>query len=808
VVRALALLGFVVALGAAFPAFDQTILPASVAQANTAIEAMAGQSRRGLFPRGFSGEQPYWTLLAADGGEQSGLISEDGAIELAKGGPSVEPFVVDHGRLVTWADVAVGQSLEDGHLPIPSVTWRGRGWRLRVTAFVAGGPARPGLVARYDLFNLTGRTQVLTLALAVRPIQVDGPAQFLNAPGGLSPIARLAWKDGLVWVDGRPRLRPLGAPDRFIATPFEGAAFEHALVSASGETDSARDGRGLASGALTWRVTLPAYGSRTVAWVAPLGEAAAPPGPVGGNAEAWLDRRQQAVAAAWRERLGSVSFTVPPAGRPMIDTLKTSLAVMLGSRNRAMLRPGTRSYDRSWIRDGAMISEALLRLGAVDVAADYLRWYAPYQFADGNIPCCVDGRGADPTPENDSQGEFIFLAAEVWRYGGDKALLRAVWPRVLAAANYMDRLRLSERTGANRAPDRRMLYGLMPPSISHEGYSSKPAFSYWDDFWALRGFKDAVFLAQALGEEGARARLALARDAFQADLLASIPASAAAHGVDFIPGAADLGDFDATSTTIALAPGGEGEALPPRPLEATFERYWREFVQRRDGDRSWDAYTPYELRVVGAFVRLGRRDRAAALLEYFLKDRRPAAWNGWAEVVGRDARKPRFIGDMPHAWVASDYARSVLDMFAYERASDGALVLGAGLPGDWFDGPGVGVAGLRTPYGPLTWSARRRGAALVLRVAGPRPPGGYVFAWPLAGPPGAARFDGRPMVWTAGAVHFDGPGQVVIDWPAPRPRALTGPGLATPPASRDIQGWFAKRAVLPRANLEGMPQAP
>jgi hypothetical protein len=754
---------------------------------NTAIEATAGQARRGLFPRGFSGEQPYWTLLAADGGGPSGLISEDGAIELAKGGPSVEPFVVDEDRLVTWADVAVGQSLEDGYLPIPSVTWSGPGWRLRVTAFVGGNPGRPQLVARYDLRNLTGRTRTLTVALAIRPLQVDGPAQFLNAPGGFSPIADLAWQRGQVVIDGHPRLRPLSVPDRFTAAPFEGPGFEHTLVSARGEAGPVRDPRGLASGALAWRLTLPPHGSETVAWVAPLGEAAAPPAPMGDGTKAWLDREQQAVAAAWRQRLGAVTFTVPPAGRAMVDTLKTSLAVMLGSRNGPMLRPGTRSYDRSWIRDGAMISEALLRLGAVDVAAEYLRWYAPHQFADGKIPCCVDARGADPTPENDSPGEFIFLAAEVWRYGGDKALSRALWPRVLAAADYMDRLRLSERTGANQAPDRRMLYGLMPPSISHEGYSSKPAFSYWDDFWALRGFGDAVFLAQALGEEGARARLALARDAFRADLLASIGASASAHGVEFIPGAADLGDFDATSTTIALAPGGEGEELPPRLLEATFERYWQEFVQRRDGDRSWDAYTPYELRVVGAFVRLGRRERAAALLEYFLKDRRPLAWNGWAEVVGREARKPRFIGDMPHAWVASDYARSVLDMFAYERDGDGALVLGAGLPGDWFAGPGVGIAGLRTPYGPLTWSAKARGGALVLRVAGARPPGGYVFAWPFAGPPGAARFEGRPLVWTGGAVHFDGPGEVVIDWPAAPAGRLTGPALATPRPPRNIQ---------------------
>ncbi len=108
------------------------------------------------------------------------------------------------------------------------------------------------------------------------------------------------------------------------------------------------------------------------------------------------------------------------------------------TRDGPVLRPGTRSYGRSWIRDGAMIAEALVRLGHANIAADYLRWFAPHQFENGKVPCCVDSRGADPVPENDSNGELIFLAAEVFRYTGDRALLESVWPHVKAAVRYMD----------------------------------------------------------------------------------------------------------------------------------------------------------------------------------------------------------------------------------------------------------------------------------------------------------------------------------------------------------------------------------
>jgi hypothetical protein len=85
------------------------------------------------------------------------------------------------------------------------------------------------------------------------------------------------------------------------------------------------------------------------------------------------------------------------------------------------------------------------------------------------------------------------------------------------------------------------------------------------------------------------------------------------------------------------------------------------------GRRAWRDYTPYELRTVGALVRLGQPDRAHAMLDFFFKDQRPRGWNQWAEVVLPDPREPRFLGDMPHAWVSSDYIRSALDLFAFDR---------------------------------------------------------------------------------------------------------------------------------------------
>ncbi|GAB3095333.1 discoidin domain-containing protein [Lysobacter terrae] len=693
---------------------------------NDFVRALAKDAPRGQYPRGFHGEQPYWTIVGIDGGREQGLIGEDGAVEVGKGRFSIEPFVISDGKLVTWADVQATQSLQDGYLPIPSVLWRHPDFGLEISAFANGEPEQSQLHARYRLTNTGARARDFTLVLAARPFQVNPPSQFLNTVGGVSAIRDIAaGKKGFA-VDGRAVQTSRPGTIAIASTFDEGEIVDRLRsCSACGQDDArAADATGIGSAGLLYRVSLAPGESYELDWRTALtGEL--PPSALPAAAV------QADVARTWHDKLDRVKLQVPAQGQPLVDTLRTALAHMLISRTGPRLQPGTRSYARAWIRDGAMIAEGLLRMGREDVAEDFLRWYAPYQFDNGKVPCCVDDRGSDPVPENDSNGELIFAVAELYRYTRDRELLEAMWPHVAGAVKYMDELRLSERTPQNRALNA-AFYGMMPVSISHEGYSAKPMHSYWDNFWALRGYKDAVDIAQWLGKEKEAAAFAKSRDEFRSDLHASLAAAARQKGIDFLPGAAELGDFDATSTTIALAPGGEQDALPQDLLLNTFERYGREFVARRDGTREWKDYTPYELRTVGAFVRLGWRERAHEALDFFFADQQPRGWNQWAEVVSRTPRTPFFVGDLPHAWVESDYVRSVLDMFAYTRERDDALVIGAGLPAEWLEGEGVSVEGLRTPLGTLSYSLQAKGDSLrlALRPGLSLPKGGVVLSLP------------------------------------------------------------------------------
>jgi hypothetical protein len=670
-----------------------------------AVMSLAAHAPRGTYPRAYRAEQNYWTLVGVDGGgAHAALIGEDGAIELGRGGASVEPFVVlGDGTRVSWADVRLEQSLRDGYLPLPRVRWTHDAFALDIDSAAEGTRDDARLLARYTLRNLTDREQRLTLQLAVRPFQVNPPQQMLSTQGGTSAVRELAWRDGTLQLNGRAAVRPVQLPLRVQAAAFGARAQPLA-------TTPLRDPQALAEATLEYAVVLPPRGERRIAFTAPLaGRGAA-------THATDLDARFDAVAEHWRARLNRVQMKLPAPAQRLHDTLRSSLAHMLMSRVGPALQPGTRSYARTWIRDAAMMEAGLLRLGEVDAVHEFIDWFAPKIFASGKVPCCIDARGADPVVENDSHGQFVYAVAEAWRHTGDRARLERLWPRVERVMSYMESLRRSD------------VYGLMPKSISHEGYSDKPVHAYWDDFWALRGYKDAVQIAEALGKRAQAAEFAAWRDAFAASLAKSVRDTAQRHGIGFIAGSVELGDFDPTSTTIALNPAQAESLLPPELLRGTFERYWNEAVARRDGQRDWKDYTPYELRNVGALVRLGQRERAHALLDFFFADQRPHGWNQWAEVVARDPRQARFLGDMPHAWVSSDYIRSALDLFAYER-DDGTVVVGAGLPPEWLDGDGVAIAGLSTPHGRLDYRLRRGGDGSVQLDVDAAPPAGVVFAW-------------------------------------------------------------------------------
>lgn len=701
------------------------------------LEHVARDAPRGQYPRWLAGEQSYWTPIGLPDGQTSAIMNEEGLIEFDRGSPSIEPFLFVDDRLLTWADVAVTQALVDGWIPVPASRWVAGDLSLDTTACATRAGETPVLCVHYRVTNRGNTGRRATLFVAVRPFQVNPPWQTFGDLGGARRIRTLSYRDGAVWIDAERAIVPLTVARGFGAVPFELGSVTSYLVRCDlpprAEVD---DPFGYASGALAFEVDLAPGESRDVNLAIPFGNATA--ATVGDARGIDGARVFGTVVGDWWERLGGVAFTVPDAAREATDTARAAAAQVLVNRDGAALQPGPRRYTRAWIRDGAIMAAALLRLGRGVEACAFVRWYATFQRADGNVPCCVDRTGPDWLAEHDSHGEFIFAAMECFRFTHDRTFLAEMWPAVRGAVDYLETLRATRLGPAFEAPAVRARRGLMPESVSHEGYLAHPVHAYWDDFWALQGYRDAAAMAAILGEDDEARRIGAGRDELGAAVRASLACTIADRGIDYVPGSVEWADFDPTATANAVGLLDAVEDLPRETLERTFDRYLEGFRQRRDGAVEWNNYSAYEIRIVGALVRLGRRADAAELLDFFLADRRPAAWRQWPEISWRDRRSPGHIGDVPHTWIGAEYVLALRSLFAYERRVDDALVVAGGIPADWLAaGDAVGVSGLPTPYGTLDLHCRRTGVSkLVVSVGGALtvPPGGLVLQPPLAGP--------------------------------------------------------------------------
>jgi hypothetical protein len=355
---------------------------------------------------------------------------------------------------------------------------------------------------------------------------------------------------------------------------------------------------------------------------------------------------------------------------------------------------------------------------------------------------------------------------ECFRFTRDRVFLAELWPAVQGAVAYLEKLRATRLTPEYETDALRARHGILPESASHEGYLAHPVHAYWDDFWALQGYRDAAAMAATLGEP-AEARLAAVGDEFQAALSASIARTIAERGIPYVPGSVEWADFDPTATANAVSLLGFADLMPQAALAYTFDEYLAGYRRRRRGEIDWNNYSAYEIRIVAALVCLGRRDDAAELMEFFLGDRRPRAWNQWPEISWRDPRSPGHLGDVPHTWIGAEYVLALRTMLAYERAADRSLVLAAGVPSSWLDGGApVGVTGMPTHYGTLDLRLQRTSRnVLAVSVAGVEvPPGGLVVRPPLASPLSSVEVNGEPVDAFDGAsatVHVS-PARVVL----------------------------------------------
>ena len=670
------------------------------------LERAAGAGRGNLYPQALLGRQIYWTALGEFVFVEQALFDEYGDLEPRRGFPQITPLLRLDGVLHGAPGSAFrDQTLVDGSLPIASVIWSALGVELRVTALAHAGQA----IVEYRVTNRGPTRQQGALALAVRPVQINPYWQH----GGHAPIGAIAVSGRQVRVNDRPYAAFSRPPDAATLAEFDGGDVVERIEQGPRPTARRlRSKTGLLSAACEFAFSLPSFGEVCVVLSAPMRDG------VDARVPTAFASVREGVARAWRKKLGPRKITVGDS--EVSDTVEAQTALILVNATRYAFKPGPRNYDRTWIRDGSSQALALLWAGLIEAAKAYVLWYAERVEPNGLVPPIlnVDGtinRGYGSNIEFDAQGEFIGIAADAYRVSKDRDFLKAVFEPVVRATGFIEQL--CARSDSAHGPETRF-HGLLAPSISHEGYN-KPSYSYWDDYFALSGWRNCEQLALEIGDANIAAHAQARGREFAANLARSLQLTATAAGNGRIPGSADRDDVDPTATAIAFEPCRVEDVLPAELLPATFDLV-AQLTEAIRAPGFTGNYTPYIVRNLNALVSMGRFEDAFALLAATLCDRRPQGWRGWAEVVWGDARTPEYLGDMPHTWIGAEFATAIRRMLL--RENDVVLELFRAVPDAWWDGEGITLRDLPTRFGVVNLSARRDSAQATVELALTGPP--------------------------------------------------------------------------------------
>ncbi|MFH1369377.1 MAG: discoidin domain-containing protein [Elusimicrobiota bacterium] len=708
--------------------------PDEAATPQKTFELAAMEAPVGYYPRWLVKQQVYWTVLGVDRDPAESLFSEDGAIEPFFHSFSIEPFLYINDSLISYGQAEVSQSLEKSYLPIPTVTWKTGGLEFRQTAFAAGELGESGSYVRYTIENKTPDEINGKLFIAVRPFQVNPPWQY----GGLTEIRSIKFDKTTfpaVFVNGTAAVVSFSEPSGFGAQKTEdGEVVETLKLGLLPPLQELTDKDKYASGALEYAFTIPSGGIKEYYSYVPMYKASIHEEvPAGKTLGEYFNTLLQANIKTWETRLDTIKIGIPE--KEIIDAMKTHLAYILINRDGPLVQPGPRNYQRSWMRDGAIINAALLRTGFAAEAREYVDFMVTMQEPDGFVPFMVEVNKmpdwARSWTEYDSQGEFVYAIMDIYRFTNKKSILKKYMPAAKKSMQYIRMLRNTRMTEeySNGPDDMKKFYGLVPPSNSHEGYF--PAVhSYWDDFFTLKGWKDMAEMAGILGDKDTKTWANDQTADFRKTFYDSMRLVMQLKNLDTLPASADYADFDPTSTSIGLFPCEEYDFIPRPQLDNTFNKYYEEtFLPKLKSD--WKGgYTPYEQRNALSFLIMGQKDRALAMVRYFVSASRPRAWNELAEVVFDNYRHPQYIGDMPHTWISAEVVSTIRSLFIYENKD--TLELAKGVDGKWLrEGDGVSVSNAPTYWGNVSYTAKQEGDMLKINVSGKvKPPNGFSFALP------------------------------------------------------------------------------
>ncbi|MBW3556310.1 MAG: hypothetical protein KY454_05135 [Actinobacteria bacterium] len=621
-----------------------------------------------------------WTAVGTVGSTAKGIVDPRGLLTPWYDGWSLDWWIGAEDR---WhfpsREVAVRQSpVED--TPVVETVMRVPGGDAVQRVYAIAGEETLAVV---EIVNRS-RTP-FAVALAVRPYN----------PEGLAVVERIALHGRTVTVDGRPALFLPKAPPATAASTFHDGDCAGAVTSAR-TTEHFPDGLRCDAGLAQAAFVFPLAHSATLRVAVPLGAERR-------SRRRRLSRRRarralnvphplppsETVVRGWQAQTEhrGMRLVLPP-GR-LASAVEANRRYLLLFHEGGDVVPGPFTYHRFWFRDAAYLLAALDRYGFHREAAEVIRHFPARQR--------VDGFFFSQRQEWDANGSAIWSMAEHWRLTGDLSCIDV--DSVARGARWIERKRHAKRRRKDPA-----LRGLMPASISAEHLGPFDYF-YWDDFWSLRGLRDAAVLLGAAGQAKLASEVASWAASLEADLGASMAMVAERTGSLVIPaGPRRRVDTGIIGSLVACSPL---QLLPPHHpgMAATVEAVRQRFCVGPafyQGISHTGQGTYLTLQLAAVELAAGDR-RCLERLQWLVELATPTFT--WPEAI-HPTLGGGCMGDGHHGWAAADFLSLVRNLLVTEV--EGGLVLAAMLPGEW-RGQAVEVHDAPTHFGTLSFAIRWHG---------------------------------------------------------------------------------------------------
>lgn len=633
-----------------------------------------------------------WTITGSPGSDKLAFVGPTGGIQPRINSYSVHFFVYDRDQRRLYSPLLHNTHAQSMFLNehCPNLVWNADGIDCAELAFASADAC----YSECSFVNRSHRTRHISVYVAAVPFTVIGPMQ-----SGYRIMCDI--NSGSIVVDGKVLLtsaaRPTGAG---AISADDGNDITGYIRNGLLPTASEANGDG-PSGALRFDATLKPKGEIGLQLKMPMVDVK--PGRMEHVRPRLVRQASSDVSKAWDQRLGRVRLEVPD--QRVMSCWNASLSYLLMLSGGGKPVPGPSKYHSFWVRDAAYIADALYYTGQHESIPPTLKQIRSMQLPSGAFLC----KTGDSASELDAQGEAIYALVQHYRRTGDLATLRDAWPGILASCRYIKSKRL---IGS----------GVLPASVSAEDLGDGDQQHYWDDFWCVRGLRDAAFVAGKLGKKSDAAWLDAEADSLLSAVVESARKVMAKRSIAYIPnGPQDwLSSAMARGTSCALWPCFVLD-VSDTLTKKSFDFYWDKWIApSKGGFVHKDHYWPYAgMDLALGYLMLGQRERAWTMLDWTLDHDPTHGFFSWPEGM---SRKDLSLaeGDMPHGWMCASYISLVRNMLVRESGRD--LVLLSGVPKQWLkSGARMGVTDLSTEFGKVSFYAKVSQSALKLTFVGVKP---------------------------------------------------------------------------------------